>query len=446
MKYRLYGYLHRLAKRVLRRNVGVIKEYEFVDFPETFFEEENSCEIKKEMVYPVENLMPVKGKKKYPKSFVRKREKWEYAKDQEEAYKSWEIFVANSVIPKGYKNDGCHYAGYIKEYGQWCLPSWIWTNAAIVRFYCNNGELQKARILGERLIDLQQECGGWIVRDDYSSTGTVPQLAPNDSCYMALNCCLELYEAIKEQKYLESAEETAAWVMETARPDGLIYLGYDVKQQKWEKEKNIVDIGFAGGLFARLYEITGKEAYKQFLKRFINSYIKCFYLEDEKCFATAIGKGDKPLGGTFARGQGWALEGLIPAYRVLGDKHIKKVIDNTVETLLDRQYSDGSWAYNLSRPMMGVDCKGVSVIAKCLLDWYFIKKKDTRLANAATRALQWCVSHTVVKGTATGGIFSYTTEGAVVHHLYTSTAFVYASAYAEEVRLLLKDLKYQRSK
>ena len=146
-------------------------------------------------------------------------------------------------------------------------------------------------------------------------------------------------------------------------------------------------------------------------------------------------------GGAFGRGQGWALEGLIPAYHVLKDEQLKKVIDDTVATLLKLQLKNGGWSYNLFKPMMGEDCKAVPVIAKCLLDWYRIGSKDERLIEATEKALFWCGNHTVANEEAAGGIFSYTIEGAVVHHMYTNTAFVYGSSYALEVNEMLKKLK-----
>ena len=98
------------------------------------------------------------------------------------------------------------------------------------------------------------------------------------------------------------------------------------------------------------------------------------------------------------------------------------------------QKNDGGWSYNLLRPLMGEDCKAIPVIAKCLLDWYELEDQDQRLIVSAQRALEWCAKHTATNGTAAGGIFSYTIEGAIVHHMYTSTAFVYGSSYALEVK------------
>ena len=82
---------------------------------------------------------------------------------------------------------------------------------------------------------------------------------------------------------------------------------------------------------------------------------------------------------------------------------------------------------------MGEDCKAVSVIAKDMMDWYAYTK-NKRILKSAKRALEWCCKHSAVDGDAKGGIFSYCVEGGIVKNLYTSCAFVYASAYAIELQ------------
>ena len=456
MIYRLYGLMHKTAKSILKRNSDLKSTVKLVSFDQDKFSVSDKCNIEieegffineyefegedisidKQMVYPVENLVPSKFDMHYPNSFSAKKYKVSYAANIAEAENLWPKFIQSAMIPIGYRNGGCYYGGYIHECQQWCLPSWIWTNAAIVRYYCLCGNIEEAKRLGDLIISQQQPCGGWIVRNDYSEDGVMPELAPNDSCYIALNCCLALYSVTKEERYLNSAKRNADWVLETARTDGMVYFGYNTKKKEWIKDRNIVDTGFTAGLFAKLVEITKEEKYKEFLGKFVKTYINIFYMPDKKCFATAIDGQDNQLGGAFGRGQGWALEGLIPAYRVLKDREIKRVISETIATLLECQMKNGGWSYNLLRPMMGIDCKGVPVIAKCMVEWYQ-EEKNEDLIVAAKKAMNWCARHTVITGERAGGIFSYTTEGAIVHHMYTSTALVYSSAYAAEVKILL---------
>lgn len=355
----------------------------------------------------------------------------------DDAIQLWPNFIAGSLIPEGMDFGGTHYAGYIAENKEWCLPSWIWTNAAIVRMYCQMGDVDKAKQIGAKIASYQQDSGGWIVRNDYDAKGAIPMLAPNDSAYIANNAFIPLYSQTGDDKYLVIAKHCADWIIETARPDGLVHTGYNIRDKKWDSENVIVDTGFTAGLFASLFELTGDNRYRVFLSRFVNRYIELFYISNKNGFCTSIGKQNQHQGGMFARGQAWALEGLIPAYRVLKDERIKTVINDTVDNLLKQQLSNGGWPYNLTRVLMGEDCKAVSVIAKDMMDWYGVTK-DKRIIESAKKALKWCSDHTVVEGEAAGGIFSYSVEGGIVKDLYTSCAFVYASTYAMELKTMLE--------
>ena len=131
------------------------------------------------------------------------------------------------------------------------------------------------------------------------------------------------------------------------------------------------------------------------------------------------------------------MEGLTPASKVLGEERLRHVIDDVVANLIRIQLKNGAWPYNLTKPLLGEDCKAVSVIAKDIMEWYDMTK-DEHIRASAMKALAWCCRHTASEGEAAGGIFSFCMEGAVVQSLYTSCAFVYASAYAVELYEILK--------
>ena len=459
MKYELYGSLHRKAKKLLRRSNST-NLYRMISIQDKEIDGEgylitteeelgpyiNDMEpipevLRTQDFFPVENIVSQSSFHSYKDSYhiIRKCKESQLGVEKENAEKLWMEFVKNSEIPRGYRNGGLHYAGYILDCEEWCLPSWIWTNAALVRMYCQIGELEKARILVDKIIELQQDCGGWIVRNDYDSDGAVPVLAPNDSAYTANNACLEFYLSTGEQKYLDATVKCAEWIINTAREDGMVYVGYDMKRKHWQKKQNIVDVGFTAGLFARLFECTKEEKYFVFLKRFTDKFIELFYIPSRNGFATSLDAEDKQLGGMFGRGQAWALEGLIPASRVLKNEKVTEVVQNTINTLIKVQDKRGGWAYNISRPMMGLDCKAISIIACSLMNWYTDHPDQISLKIASEKAYQWCIQHTLSEGRGKGGIYSYTTEGAIVHHLYTWTAFVYGSSYAIELKKILAE-------
>lgn len=354
----------------------------------------------------------------------------------------WESFIQHSTINGQSDFDGLHYAGYILENGKWVLPSWIWTNAAIVRTVLGLGKKEYAENLGLILAKKQESCGGWIVRYDYDQKGHIPILAPNDSAYIANNAFLSLYTYTGKKEYLAIAEKCAQWIMSTCREDGIVSTGFNMRDGIWEDSAVIVDTGFTAALFANLIEITRNPEYERFLLKFIYRYITLFFNDSFSGFSTSIDKYNHQQGGYFGRGQAWALEGLIPSYKVLRDEKLKTIIERTVDRLVCLQNSDGSWAYNLSRKMMGNDCKGVPVIAKSLVDWFEIHPQP-KILNAIKKANNWCCKHTKTIGEGKGGIFSFCTEGAIVRNLYSSCAFVYSSAYAINVSKFLTKIGYE---
>ena len=391
--------------------------------------------------FPVENIVKRDSFSSFPDSFViqKNRKAVKGVSDQEaEAY--WVKFIDNSIIPQPYKYSGLHYGGFIQEADEWCLPSWIWTNAAVVRMYCRTNQIEKAKALCDLLIENQSDEGYWVVRYDYHENGLIPVVAPNDSAYIANNACLEVFLNTNEKKYLESAQKCAQWIMKSAKKDGMVYVGYDISKKEWIDTHNIVDVGFTAGLFSNLFKFTKQAEYKEFLATFVDRYVSLFYDEKAGAFSTALDKNENRIGGMFGRGQAWALEGLIPAYSVLQDYKIRAVIQSTVDTLLKNQNGDGSWHYNLQRKFLGKDCKSTPIIALSLLNWYGITREQ-KLLDATKSALNWCIKNTVCSGKNVGGIFDYSFEGAVVHSFFTNTAFVYSSAYAIELKMQIEEVE-----
>lgn len=444
-KYRCMCFTRSIAKKVLGRSTGPMN-IRFVDIDESDLDanrtvlfqrslnyagEEIRCPM--HLFFPVENACATGTNLHLRSSFSRANRILTIEKAEKFTPHLWRNFIDRAEIPAGFKNGGLKYAGYITSGREsWCLPSWIWTNAAIVRYLCDCGDADQATALGNILLAQQDVSGGWVVRSDYSNSAEIPVLAPNDSAYIANNAFLTLFALTQREEYLAAAEICAGWIIETARKDGLVWTGFDKKNELWLTNHTIVDIGFTAALFANLFKFTGKQIYRTFLKRFVETYVDCFFDPRKRSFATSIDKVNKRVGGRFARGQAWALEGLIPAYTVLGTSDLKSVIQATVQSIISEQLPNGGWAYNFDKAYLGEDCKGVPVLAKALLDWHRIEKDDA-LVTSARKAIDWCVRHTSLSGASKGGIFSFNAEGAVVHNFNTKTAFVYSSAYALEV-------------
>ena len=355
----------------------------------------------------------------------------------------WLTFIRNSIIPMDYSYSGLCYGGYIIDYHKgWCLPSWIWTNGAIARLFCRLGEKDVVAELAEIMLRHQLDNGAWLVRLDYRIQDIVPVCAPNDSAYIAANVMLEAYEFLGKQEYLESAKFCADWVMKSSREDGLVSTAFDLKKREWTEENIIVDIGFTAVLFAKLIQGGHDESgqYRIFLDKFIAQFVRYFYNPDMRLFHTSLNSKYQGEGGYFARGQAWALEGLIAAYITTPNQQLKNVIDSTIRKLLELQRKDGSWHYNLTKRYLGLDGKGAPVIARSLISWHKIYP-DFRILNGAEKALRWCERNTsLTNDDSLGGIFTFSMEGAIVHNHYSNATMVYSSAYAYEAYLEISQL------
>lgn len=445
IKYKIYSFIYRGLKVILGREVLRVN-YKFVDAPTDksllslndstrlndldFFD---AKKLSKSDYYPVENLVDSASCSLFETSYrqnggkVVKSDNLSYF----DAASLWDFFISNSRIPEGFKNSGFHFAGFIGDgIFQWCLPSWIWTNAAIVRYYLEVGRVVDAESLGQLFLNRQHESGGWVVRYDYTEDQVIPVLAPNDSAYIANHCMLKLYEVSGNASYLKSACKCADWIMKSSREDGLVWTGFNLESGKWLKKYTIVDTSFTITLFCTLYNVTRNNLYLDFIKNFANIFIEKFYDYNFGGFTTSIDQKDRKIGGFFARGQAWALEGLIPLYNITKDEEIQRVIELTIITLRSKQLKNGAWPYNLAQPLLGEDCKGTSVIAKAISDWDIIAG-DFKIT--VEKAMDWCRRNTSVEGPSKGGIFAFSSEGAIVHNNYTSTAFVYSSVYAYEL-------------
>ena len=434
IKYRIAGLVHYVLKLLIGRN-RLFHSFIFVDVErsqiQTYKKQRNETMVQ---VFPTENRVAAKSTP-FKRSFKLAPSFNCYSVNEEDIMEKWSRFISRSRIPPGYSNTGlCHGGFILNRSNGWCLPSWIWTNGAVVRHYLHE-DAAMAKVIAERLYSLQLDCGGWCVRFDYDQDGEVPIIAPNDSAYIANHAMLGMYRQTREQKWLKSAVRCANWIIETSREDGLVWTGKNKSTGIWDTNKIIVDIGFCAGLFGELYELTKEQDYLDFGIKFCDRYIDLFFDDTKGLFVTSINGLNERQGGYFARGQAWAFEGLLPIFRHTNDIRIRQVLDRCFSTMLKNQRKDGSWHYNLSKKYLGTDCKGTPVIAKALLEYANLTNNPSK--EWAERALSWCKSNTVENSDASGGIFSYSMEGAIVHTHYSSTALVYSTIYALELQRLL---------
>ncbi len=331
-------------------------------------------------------------------------------------------------------------------YKTYRLNSWIWISGIVIKLLCK--VYQDTGV--EKYHSLAIQCGEYILKNQISKgpnkgafmvrwdigvdspIGIIPWLAPNDAAFLATHGLLSLYNLTHDESYLNSAFDVGHWILNQGmEPSGQLYVGFRLDRNEWDKSRLYVDAGFTAILFEALYNLTKEKKWKDALKIFIDFFIQKFYVDEGFFYKTWFdsGKMDRNI---FARGQAWALDGLISAFSLFEDKKYLDVILKVARYLVKKQNSNGSWNYFLNFRLLGECAKATPIIAYHLLRIYEICFEEEILLSAQ-EALIWCRNHQIESNhkvkQARGGIHSFTYEGASSSMREVDTIFTYSVAY-----------------
>lgn len=370
---------------------------------------------------------------------------------------SWNyIFNArNTCIGSRFYNT--FFSAYDLDNKTYRLNSWVWSSAIVVKALLEEYALTKkdeylkiAKETGDALLRFQKqdgpEAGGITVRWDVwqdSPIGIVPWLAPNDSAIIGSYAFLPLYQETKDNKYIQAAIRIGDWIIKSGMTKaGRLYVGYREDLGVWDRSWLYVDAGFTGTLFEGLYEFTGEVKWKKTLKLFIDDFIKLFWCDDGYFYKHWYYP-NQMVRNIFARGQGWVLDGLISAYKVLKEeKYLEKILA-CAGYLVEHQNENGSWNYLLNIKDSGECNKGTPIIAYHLLRLSDFTKNSEKYYNSAKKAIEWCEANQYERSdsNAVGGIHAYNIEGCIVGVKNTDTIFTYSNAYYILACNLLRRIK-----
>lgn len=340
------------------------------------------------------------------------------------------------------------------------LPSWTWTNGVLVRLFTEAARLrndprlgEKATQLADRLLAFQEldgdEQGAIMARWDIlnqTPQGITPQLATNDSAFIASYGFLSAYDYSGDEKYLVAAQKVGDWIVNRGmKSDGQLYMGKRLDTGGWVKNHLFVDSGFTSTLFAGLYRITSEEKWKVATTRFENWYIDHLYDPVNHYFWWNWYDFRSPAKTMFARGQAWALDGVLATYNITSNEKYLAVLRAVANTLINYQSTEGAWYYHLNNPKTGLDAKGTPIIAYHLARIWQITKSE-KIKQSVEAALAWCQSATITRKDdyrTHGGIAAHSEEGTMYGARNVATIFMYAQAYYKLTTYTLEDESYE---
>jgi hypothetical protein len=218
------------------------------------------------------------------------------------------------------------------------MSNWVWNNAVVANALlalAKSGlypekelEFKKfAREIGEEFLATQfagsadPAYGALVSR--YKNLGSPDHPAdclvgPNDTSFSVKWALLPLYETTGESRYYDAASLALQWVRNSIYLGGFVPLDYNVNTGSWGNY-TIIDTAFLPDGLEAFDRLTGSRVYTQDIKYFMDRFIEQFALD-----TGYYGQNYTPSVGVtriiFSRGEGWAIEGLLAAYRATGAK------------------------------------------------------------------------------------------------------------------------------
>ena len=168
---------------------------------------------------------------------------------------------------------------------------------------------------------------------------------------------------------------------------------------------------------------------QEVLRRTLDDAVRRFSLLNGLFAKTWRSSGEVDTVG-WARGQAWALLGLLDGYGAVPIARWLARARECANGLLRAQNRNGSWYYIMDDPGSGECAKATSILAYNLARLFKVTGSSA-YRQAAERALDWCQLH-IYDGDdscARGAITSHTTEGCIVGARDVNCGFLYSAAY-----------------
>ena len=362
---------------------------------------------------------------------------------------------------------GGFYLFYDVDAGTYRTPAWLWGGGpSIAALVKSAGVSEMAGRFGrEYLIEAAEKAGAVTLSgqvyhpsdpelDGLSTARWDPNLnmkggyrqricAASDSGFLCGWAWTTLYQTTGNKRFLDASLRYADSAERLVRQYGIPPQDY-MPEEGCFTAHTLDESGFGVKAFEALYRLTGEERYRETGREYIDRHIEKFRRPDGLWERSYRRDGDFMEPSIFmTRGLGWAMEGLLSAWSLTGDKKYRDQAMEMADILLEKQNQDGSWNFMLNRTEeeAGLDEKGTPLWALLLYRLYGACG-EARYLTGARNALAWCMRNQITDGApeCVGGLAGANPQSAVVYrpwflHTCLYTAGFFALALLEELKL-----------
>jgi len=360
---------------------------------------------------------------------------------------------------------------------------WIWTYGPAIKLLLQAAEIPElAEEFGaENLLNAAKRIGEASLRfqmleKDHSAYGLVicrydpwlnyPEgftgyLSPADSLFLAGWGWIPLYEATGDKRFLDAAVLMVEQVERILSYDEIIEQDFILKAGKW-KNWTMDESGFGMQGIAEVYKITRSDRHKKIGRSYIEGLIGKLERPDGVWYHNwHRNQGDRADDGwkvnapkgtpvlikqnQTARGNGWAMIGLLASHRMMPEKGVYLAkAKRLAEHVMKLQRDDGSWSFYLYRQTDREEISEKGTALWCMLFYQLHEfTHDAKHLDAARKALVWCMKnqYSGTDSLAYGGIVGRTRASGVVYRewyplICTYTMDFFGLALIEQIQLL----------
>ena len=368
-------------------------------------------------------------------------------------------FLCDSVIrmPDTSPFKGSCYCFY--DYDNQCYrkPCWLWSDAPAVAALFQAAELAPESSRADRYRETALAIARTLLRHQvtdrsdpnfgalvsrYRYYAHSPKsfdclLGPNDTSFIVKWALMPSYRATGDETFLQRSKWALDWLIEVINGHDYVPSQYYADAGRWE-DGAFIDSGFTSEGLREFAEIVPShkqdcvESIHTFMQRFVaqfkmeNGYYNMNYSPTRGTYAKL-----------FARGHGWALEGLLAAYEATREMSYLDEAVAIAERLRDNQTPEGAWPFLLGEGAPDDETKrdtGICEKGTALLGYLFHRLADAsgsaEFIPAADRALDWCEHNMVLQaGPGHGGIASRSMGSGIVGNHFLRVATGYANAF-----------------
>jgi hypothetical protein len=261
----------------------------------------------------------------------------------------------------------------------------------------------------------------------------------SDAGFLAGWGWVALYRETGDERYLAAAKDYLAAMEPVLR-------AFPVPPQEWLPASEswtdftIDESGFGTEGIDAVYQATHESKYQDLCIEYMDKHLAIFERGGKRgtdCdglwdrqYHFSTGQVDPTE--YMTRGLGWAMEGLLAAYRCTGRQDYLDKASRMAGALIRYQQPDGSWAFKCNRSVSeaGAADKGTSLW--CLLLYMLYREThEEPVLSAARRALRWCMDNQY-RGSnphAYGGIISVSGESGITYRHWFRLCCQYTSAF-----------------